>query len=435
MATTAEIGNGTANLKQELLDDIRRAVSRYVGETVNTLPPNQTSVKLHESTIGTDEILAVIQCLMENKITMGAEVKGFEEQLEQFFEVANAVTVNSGSSANLLAVSALTNTDLDRHLRFGDEVIVPALSWSTSVWPIIQMGLTPVIVDVNPKTLNIDVEQARKAVSKKTKAVMPIHVYGNPCNMDELIDLCEQANLILIEDCCEALGAKYNNQHVGTFGSVGTYSTYFSHHITTLEGGFTITNNEDLAETMRIRRAHGWVRDTRHPEKWTSTHSDIDPRFLFVDQGYNFRISEPQGAMGKVQLSKLTKYIEQRRAAVAQLTEKLAKFENYVRVQKETTNGYHSWFGMPMTIAENAPFTTRAIRQFLESRKIETRPVICGNIARQPAIQRYAHRVFGSLPHATNVMQNGFAIGSHQDVGSDHVEYIADAFSEFLGSC
>lgn len=418
--------------KNDILIELENAINKYIA--VNRKSESATGIiKLHESTIKTDEIMAALKCLMENRITMGEEVKSFELALENYFKVKNAVTVNSGSSANLLAVSALTSNELDRFLSPGDEVLVPALSWSTSVWPIIQMGLVPVIIDIDPNTLNIDINQAKAAISKKTKAIMPIHVYGNPCDMDSIMSLCNDHNLLLIEDCCEALGAKYNDQHVGTFADVGTYSLYYSHHITTLEGGFTITNNNDIAEVMRIRRAHGWVRDTRHPEKWTSQHPDIDKRFLFVDQGFNFRISEPQGAMGTVQLKKLDGFITTRRSIVARLRERLEKHK-VINIQQETENGFHSWFGMPITISENAAFSTKEIRSFLDKNGIETRPVICGNIAKQPAIKRYPHRIHGDLNNATNVMINGFAIGSHQDLNEENIEHIVQSMDSFIRS-
>lgn len=415
--------------RSEILGELEQLVDKYIVHTQNTRQDNNT-IKLHESTISTDEIMAVLKCLMENRITMGEEVRSFEDKLESYFQISNAVTVNSGSSANLLAVSALTSTDLERHLKPGDEVIVPALSWSTSVWPIVQLGLVPVIVDIDPETLNIDIDQARSAISNKTKAIMPIHVYGNPCNMDGIMNLCDQYNLLLVEDCCEALGAKYNDQYVGSFGDVGTYSLYYSHHITTLEGGFTTTNDETLAEAMRIRRAHGWVRDTRNPEHWYSKYPDIDKRFLFVDQGYNFRISEPQGAMGKVQLSKLSQFVSQRRKAASQLINKLES-QKHIKIQRETDKGFHSWFGMPITIDSQASFNTKQIRSHLENSGIETRPIICGNIAKQPAIEKYKHRVHGKLEHATNVMNNGFAIGSHQNIDAESIHKIVECIEKF----
>ena len=257
-------------------------------------------VRLHEPTFGADEIFAATETLLSTWVTMGRQVRAFEAAFTGAHGFAEGVMNNSGSSANLLAIAALANpTTLDR-LKPGDEVIVSAVSWSTTVWPLIQHGLVPVIVDIDQDTLNIDPGEIERAIGPRTRAVMPVHVYGNPCDMDALGDICHRHDLVLIEDCCEALGASYKGVPVGGFGRVATFSFYFSHHMTTLEGGITIAQRADDAELMRILRAHGWIREVEDQERWRQRYPNIHPRFLFVNLGYNLRATELQGAMGDI---------------------------------------------------------------------------------------------------------------------------------------
>ena len=217
-------------------------------------------VRLHEPTFSADEINAALDCLLSTHVTMGQKVKSFETAFSSSGTFGPGVMVNSGSSANLLAIAALTNPEARDGLQPGDEVIVPALSWSTTVWPLVQLGLIPVVVDIDPTTLNVDPNEIEAAITEKTRGIMVVHVYGNPCELDAIQDICNRHSLILIEDCCEALGANYDGKSVGNFGRVGTFSFYFSHHITTLEGGITIAQEQEDAELMRILRAHGWIR-------------------------------------------------------------------------------------------------------------------------------------------------------------------------------
>ena len=391
-------------------------------------------VRLHEPTFSADEIKAVLDCLLSTRVTMGPKVKAFERAFAAIGPYGHGIMSNSGSSANLLAIATLANPEARDALRPGDEVIVPALSWSTTVWPLIQMGLVPVVVDIDPATLNIDPNEIEAAIGPKTRGVMIVHVYGNPCDMSAIMDICARRSLILVEDCCEALGATYRNKAVGAFGRMGTFSFYFSHHMTTLEGGITVTENFDDAELMRILRAHGWIRETETPSVWTDRYPEINPRFLFVNLGYNLRAMEIQGAMGAVQLPKLAGYVETRRRNAQQLADRLSGLSDRLRVQAETPGGQHSWFGFPLTVSETAGFGVGDIMQALGSAGIETRPVICGNIARQPGLKLYPHRTRGDLAHASAVMDRGFSVGNHQDIDDDARNYIADHIETFVAA-
>lgn len=419
--------------ENELLDAVKRSVSAYCVEKHNfSFDAAHPVVRLHEPTFSTDEINAALECLLTTRVTMGAKVKQFEREFADNDGFAHGVMVNSGSSANLLAIAAVANPETSEGLKPGDEVIVPALSWSTTVWPLVQLGLVPVIVDISSSTLNIDPGEIERAIGPKTRAVMIVPVYGNPCDMDAIVDICQRKNLMLIEDCCEALGASYDGKPVGKFGRVATFSFYYSHHMTTLEGGICVTDDGELAETMRILRAHGWVREVENPEPWFKRYPEIDPRFLFVNLGYNLRATELQGAMGSVQLPKLAGYVEARRASAAWFLEELSAAGDVLAFQEETPKGRHSWFGFPITVRHDARFRVGDLRAALENAHVETRPIICGNIARQPAMQMFEHRISGDLSCASQVMDCSFSFGNHQAIDAGAREYVVGVIREFL---
>ncbi len=394
--------------------------------------PRNPVVRLHEPTFGADEIIAAIDVLLSTRVTMGPKVRAFEEEFAQHFHFAHGVASNSGSSANLLAIAALSNPMVKERLKPGDEIIVPALCWSTTVWPIVQHNLVPVIVDIDPATFNIDPAEIERAITPRTRGIMPVHVYGNPCDMTATLDLCRRRNLILIEDCCEALGAAYDGKPVGSFGRVGTFSFYFSHHMTTLEGGISVTNDFELAEVMRVLRAHGWVRDMRRPQPYYDKYPGIDKRFLFVNQGYNLRLTELQAAIGLVQLPKLAGFVTTRRSNNSAWQSDFAAWGEFFELQQETKNAHTSCFSFPVVVKEDAPFDASEIAAFLNKANIETRPIICGNIAEQPAIRLYEHRVVGDLRHASRLMRSGFAFGNHQGINAAARAYVTAKFSEFL---
>jgi len=415
------------------VDPLRNALAAAWKETApRPFDPTRPVVKLHEATYDDEEIWEVLQCLLKTEVTMGPKVKRFEQEFAKRFGHRHAVMVNSGSSANLLAVAGLANEATENRLKPGDEVIVPALCWSTTVWPLLQHQLVPVIVDPDPKTLNIDVEQAARAVGPKTRAIMPVPIYGNPCDMDAIGALAKKHGLTVIEDSCESLGATYKGKHVGSFGRVGTFSFYYSHHITTLEGGMVVTDDFELAETMRALRAHGWTREMEQPKKHLDANPDIDAKFLFVNIGYNLRATEPQAAMGSAQLRKLDRFIQVRSDNAQYWLRELAPLAGVFDFVTVTPAATSSWFGFPMQVRPGAPFTARELMAHLRSRGIEMRPLNAGNIAVQPAIRRYPHRVAGALPHADSIMKNGFTFGNHQHVDHAARAYIADTLRAFV---
>lgn len=389
-------------------------------------------IRLHEPTFGEEEIMAATDQMRTTKVTMGEKVREFEGQCAEHFDSEYALMCNSGSSANLLAVAALANPAWPNHIKLGDEVIVPALSWATSVWPIIQMGLVSVFVDCDLHTLNFDYDKLEAAITDKTRAIMVVHIYGNPCDMDIIMSLAKKHNLYIIEDTCESMGALFDGSYVGTFGIIGTMSLYFSHHITTFEGGLCFADNKDLINLMRILRAHGWSRESDDHEKYAEQYPDIDPRFIFVNIGYNLRPTEVQAVIGMKQLPKLDGIIKNRRAAYDAYRKGLEKYGNWFRFQKEQKNGKASWFGFCITLTDACPFSLKDITGYLQKNGVETRPIIAGNMARHPALKMYEHRVSGTLENCDTVMQRGFAIGCHQAIKQEHVDYVLGVFEEFL---
>ena len=372
--------------------------------------------RLHESTLTHDEIYAATKSLLSGKITMGSTVKSFEDAYAKKYGFKYAVMVNSGSSANLLAISALCSPHTKNKLKKGDEVIVPSLSWSTTVWPLVQNGLVPVVADVNPKTLNIDPSNLQKLISKKTKAVMIVPVYGNPCDMRQIIKFVKKNKLTLIEDTCESMNAYYGKKPLGSFGRVATFSTYFSHHISTLEGGFCVTNDKKLYETMIIQRSHGWLRDIKDLKNWKKFINFYDKRFVFVDTGYNLRATELQASIGLLQLKKLNKFVNKRISNAKWLMRNLKdQIGHNVRFQETQTNGKHSYFGFIIILRENCKLKVPQIRKTLSKNNVESRPIICGDICKQPAFKYIKHRT-GNNKAARYIMDRAFSVGIHQSL-------------------
>lgn len=409
---------------------MRKSHSQRNGSQRNGVVGKTMQVKLHEPSFGEEEIQAATDQMRTTQVTMGKQVRKFEEQCAEYFGSEHALMCNSGSSANLLAVAALSNPVWPNHMKPGDEVIVPALSWATTVWPIIQHGLIPVFVDCDIDTYNFDYAKLEAAITEKTKCIMVVHVYGNPCDMDIIMGLAKKHDLFVIEDACESMGATFKGKAVGTFGDIGTMSLYYSHHITTFEGGLCFTDNKELVELMRILRAHGWSREADNHADYVAQYPDIDPRFLFVNIGYNLRPTEVQAAIGMVQLPKLGGFIKNRNSAYRRYLGLLMKYEKYFRFQWQI--GQASWFGFGIVLDENTPFTLKEITSFLQSKGIETRPIIAGNMARHPALKMYEHRISGPLENCDTIMQRGFAIGCHHAITEENQQYVISVFDEFM---
>jgi CDP-6-deoxy-D-xylo-4-hexulose-3-dehydrase len=395
---------------------------------------------LADSTFDRQEIDAAKAVLDSGHMTMGPQVAAFEKEFAAWVGAPHALMVNSGSSANLLMVDALLRSSKAHPaLQPGDEVLVPALAWPTTVWPLLQLGLVPVFVDIDPANLAIDVDSAKSCLTSKTKAMFLIHVLGQTADMRAITAFCGENKLALIEDVCESLGAFEAGRHAGLFGRMGSFSCYFSHHISTIEGGVIVTADQNLYDDLKSLRSHGWIRDRSDFGDWVRNNPDIDPRFMFIMPGYNVRPTEINAAIGRVQLQKLDSMLAAREAlarAAWALAEKYTPWmslvgarhlENSVATRNERR---HSWMTLPFLLRDGAPANVARVKSALEEAGVETRPIIAGNLARHPASR--AHRIRGaaSLKHADAVLEKGFMIGCHPLKRLDDLSVLEDAFKK-----
>lgn len=408
-------------IDKDLLE--KRLRENFINQRVNRIP-------LADNSYGVEEIEEILDSLISGNITMGKKVEKFEKEFAEYIGTKYAVMVNSGSSANLLSLSILSNPEVESRIKPGDEIIVPAVTWSTTIYPIINIGAIPVLVDVDEDYL-INVSEIKKNITDKTKAIIPVHLLGNVCNMDEICEIAEENNLYVIEDTCEALGSEYKNKKAGSIGDISTFSFYFSHHITTIEGGMLCTNNEQFADLARILRAHGYVRNSLRKEEYVKKYPNIDPRFLFVNIGYNFRPTELQAAMGLHQIKKLDKFLKIRERNAKFLNENLSRYSDFLILPKEKEQTRHSWFCYPITVKENRYFKREDLTLFLESKGIETRPLVAGNFADQPGLQLFKYRR-GNLKYSEYIMKNSFYIGNNPSNKEEDLLYIKNAFNEFF---
>lgn len=419
---------GTPGRRQEIRDQI----DALVREHFELMPPIAAEeCPLSVPLYGADEVNGALDALLTQNVTMGRRVREFEHAFAEYVGSKHAIMVNSGSSANLLALAVLSSPTLPGNLRPGDEIIVPAVTWSTTLAPIIQHGCVPVLVDVDPETLNLRPEDLEKAFSSKTRAVMPVHLLGNPVDMEPLMEFARKHDLWVVEDTCESLGSSIGGRQVGTFGDLGAYSFYFSHHITTIEGGMLVTDDDRMADLARSIRAHGWTRDMIDRDEIESANPWIDPRFLFVHIGYNLRPMELQAAFGLVQLKRLEEFNDQRRANATYLLDALADLSDEIDFVTEQAGARSTWFGF--TVMCKDAQTRKALSDHLEARKIATRPIVAGNLAVQPAFRDNPHRTVGSLAGATRVGERGLFVGNHPNLTQGHLDHIVQGFRTFFG--
>lgn len=396
--------------------------------------PGKTRIPLTVPTYSSEEVEEALDSLLSTWVSMGKKVSRFEEMFAEYLGSKHAVMVNSGSSANLLALSVLTNTKLPDAMKPGDEIITPAVTWATTVYPIANVGCVPVLVDVDLETFNVLPDQMERAITPKTRALMPVHLLGNPCEIGRIEKTAQEHDFFLMEDACESTGAEFQNRKVGTLGDMGTFSFYMSHHISTIEGGMIVTDNDDYYEYLKAMRAFGWVRDLKNKEEFSKSNPGVDPRFLFVTHGYNFRPTEIQGGFGIHQINKLDRFIMLRRQNAQYWNRKLKSFEDVLVIPKEQANTRHVYFGYPLTIRDEAPFDREQLVTFLESKGIETRPIMAGNIEEQPVMSQVRHRIFGDLKNSKLVMRRSFFFGNHNGIGPHEREFIASCLVDFLRS-
>jgi len=395
--------------------------------------PGKSKIPLAFPPYGANEVYEALDSMLKLKTTMGDKVRKFESEFARYVGTKYSIMVNSGSSANLLALSILTNPLLrNKRIKTGDEIITPAVTWPTTVYPISNVGAIPKFVDVNLDDFSINVNEIEDAITKKTKAVMLVHLLGNPCDMRRIKKIVKQHNLWLIEDACEAHGAKYYQTHVGAFGDLSTFSFFASHHITTMEGGMVLTSNKTLYELGKSLRAFGWVRNLDSRKTLWKKYQKIDPRFLFVNVGYNFRPTELQGSFGIHQIKKLDNLVKIRIKNAVFWNNKLSSCDEFLILPKLKSHYKKSFLFYPLTVIKNNYFSKQELVNHLEKAGIETRPVMAGNILEQPVSKILKFRKNSNLKNAQYIMKHSFLIGNHHKIKEPQREFIANTIINFI---
>jgi CDP-6-deoxy-D-xylo-4-hexulose-3-dehydrase len=384
--------------------------------------------QLASSSWDQDEFNAMQRVIKSGNFTMGREVREFERKFAEFFGTKFAVMSNSGSSANLLAMAAIRYSK-----KYGrddrDEVVVPAVSWSTTYYPITQLGYKLRFVDINLKSLNATADAIQAAINSRTAGIFAVNLLGNPSDLEAISKLASDAGIFLLEDNCESMGAKIGTKFTGTFGQIGTFSSFFSHHISTMEGGLSVTDDEELAQLMTSLRAHGWTRElpeTNHVHD--KTGEKFDDLFRFVLPGYNLRPLELSGAIGIEQLKKLPAMNNQRRLN-AEFFKSRIVFED-ILIQEEFGNS--SWFGFSLILTGKLSGMRSELVSQLTSKGIESRPIVAGNFTRNPVMEHLDHVKLEPLPNADKIHADGLFVGNSQEDMSKEISILETALREFI---
>ena len=431
---------------QEIRQEISKLVELYASTELapKGFVPGESVIPPSGKVIGARELQLMVEASLDGWLTTGRFNAEFEKKLAEFIGVNHLLTVNSGSSANLVAFSTLTSPKLgERAIRKGDEVIGVAAGFPTTVNPIVQFGAVPVFVDVDMKTHNIDADLIEAAITPKTKAIMLAHTLGNPFNLVKVKALCEKYNLWLVEDCCDALGATFEGQMVGTWGDIATLSFYPAHHITMGEGGAVFTNNPTLkmiAESFR-----DWGRDcycapgcdntcgNRFGQQFGTLPHGYDHKYVYAHLGYNLKITDMQAACGLAQLERAPEFIATRKRNFVLLKDRLASLSDFLEIAKPTPNSEPSWFGFPVTLKESSGVQRVDLLKYLDQHKIGTRLLFAGNLTRQPYFENVEYRVVGDLTNTDRTMNQTFWLGVQPALGQEHFDFVGEKLEEFFG--
>ena len=376
------------------------------------------------------ELKAIHRVIANGVYSMNKEVFACEKQFAKYTGSKYAVMVSSGSTANLIMTAALFYKK-ERPLKSGDEIIVPAVSWSTTYFPLYQYGLKLKFVDIDLESLNYDLKALEKAVTAKTKAIMVVNLLGNPNDFTQIKKIIKNKNIYLIEDNCESMGATFEKKQTGTFGVMGTFSCFFSHHISTMEGGFVVTDDEELHHILLCLRAHGWTRNLPKFNKVTGEKSD-DPfveSFKFVLPGYNVRPLEMSGAIGQEQIAKLPQFVEERRKNAVQFQKQFKNHEHFI-IQKEI--GQSSWFGFSFVLRNQSPIQRSDLIKLLMSNGIECRPIVTGNFAKNSVLKWMKYEINGELKNADQIDSRGFFVGNHHYPMTDAIKKLKSIMDDSL---
>ena len=430
-----------SDLKREIFEKVHEFYELNARQ--ESFIPGKTSINYAGRVYDEKELISLVDSALDFWLTAGRFAKKFEEDFSYFLGVKHCLLTNSGSSANLLAISALTSPELgDKRLKPGDEVITVAAAFPTTVNPIIQNNLIPVFVDVNLGTYNIQYDKIEAAISDKTKAIFIAHTMGNPFNLGEVMEIAQRYDLWVIEDNCDALGSKYNGKYTGTFGHIATFSFYPPHHITMGEGGALVTNDIKLKKLIESFR--DWGRDC-----WCGPGCDnscgkrfewqlgelpygYDHKYIYSHIGYNLKVTDMQAAIGVEQLKKLPSFIEARKKNFKHLYDGLKKYEQYFILPEVEEKADPSWFGFLLTVREEAGFTKNEIVEYLESNKIATRMLFAGNITRHPCFKDIEYKISGNLLNTDRIMNDTFWIGVYPGLTAEKLNFIIKIFNQFF---
>jgi CDP-6-deoxy-D-xylo-4-hexulose-3-dehydrase len=434
-----------AKTSQELRNEILALVKQYAAVKFEKKPfvPGETPVRYAGRVFDHHELTSLVDSSLDFWLTAGRFAEEFESEFAAFIDLEYAMLVNSGSSANLLAFTALTSPLLgDKRLKPGDEVISVAAGFPTTVNPIIQNGMVPVFVDVDLGTYNANIDEIKKAIGSKTRAIFLAHTLGNPYDLDAIMALVREKNLYLIEDCCDALGSTYKGKKVGTFGHIASFSFYPAHHITLGEGGAVATNDETLARIVKSLR--DWGRDCycnggenntcgkRFTGQYGTLPVGYDHKYVYSHIGYNLKVTDMQAAIGVEQLKKLPEFCNRRRENFKQWTKGFSQWPDKFILPVATEGSDPAWFAFPVTVKENAGFSRTELTNYLDSKKIETRNIFAGNILKQPAYLAIKHRVQGTLNKTDIIMNNSFFLGTFPGITKEQIDYTIEAINAFV---
>lgn len=442
MSTTAVKSEPTT--ERERREAILAMVQDYARDFHAPKPfvSGQSGVPVSGRVYDGNDMSALVESALDFWLTTGPFNETFEKKLSIFIGTKFALTCNSGSSANLLAVTALTSHMLkEKALKPGDEVITCATGFPTTINPILMNGMVPVFLDVDIPTYNMDVSKLEEALSPKTRAIVVAHTLGNPFNLDAVMAFAKKHNLWVVEDCCDALGATYRGKHVGTFGNIGTLSFYPAHHITMGEGGAVFTDRSILKRSLESFR--DWGRDCycapgvdntcgrRYEWQLGELPTGYDHKYTYSHLGYNLKITDMQAAVGCTQLDKVTDFIAARRRNFTLLKEGLRDLEEFFILPEATEHSDPSWFGFPITLRDGAPFERDALLMHLNDKKIGTRLLFAGNLLRQPYMIGRPQRVIGEMTNSDIVMRSTFWIGLYPGLGEGHISYMLDTIRAY----
>ena len=432
---------GSSERQQHILSEVRELISERLAS--QQFIPGQTVVRYAGRVYDAEEVVNLVDASLEFWLTAGRYAEEFENRIAERMTATDGILVNSGSSANLVAVSAVTSSLLGaRQLKPGDEVITAAAGFPTTINPIMQNRLAPVFVDVELGTYVPCFETIAEAIGPRTRAIFMAHTLANPFPVGKLRELCQAKDILLLEDCCDALGSLHVGKPCGSFGIGATLSFYPAHHITMGEGGAVVTADPEYARAARSFR--DWGRDCycaaaenntcgrRFSQQWGTLPFGYDHKYVYSHIGYNLKVTDMQAAIGCAQLDKLPRFVAARRSNFKKLSEGLAPYAERLVLPQASAGSDPAWFGFPLTVRQSAGFKRTELTQFLEEHKVETRNIFGGNLLRQPAYQSIEHRVHGSLVNSDVVMNDSFFIGCYPGLTQAHLDYMLETFAAFF---